>query len=87
MIDALEGEYREHFMLHYNFPPYSVGEVEPHARPGRREIGHGELAERALRPRAAGEGELPLHHPRGLRDPRVERLARRWRRSAAARWR
>ena len=50
MIDALEGEYRERFMLHYNFPPYSVGETKFMASPGRREIGHGKLAWRALRP-------------------------------------
>ncbi len=50
IIDALEGEYREHFMLHYNFPPYSVGEASFLRSPGRREIGHGKLAWRALRP-------------------------------------
>ena len=50
IIDALEGEYREHFMLHYNFPPYSVGEAKRMIPPGRREIGHGKLAWRAVRP-------------------------------------
>jgi polyribonucleotide nucleotidyltransferase len=50
IIDALEGEYREHFMLHYNFPPYSVGEAGRMGSPGRREIGHGKLAWRAVRP-------------------------------------
>ena len=49
-IDALEGEYTRTFMLHYNFPPFSVGEARPLRSPGRREIGHGALAERALRP-------------------------------------
>ncbi len=49
IIDALEGEYREHFMLHYNFPPYSVGETGRMGSPGRREIGHGKLAWRAIR--------------------------------------
>ncbi|MCH8187706.1 MAG: polyribonucleotide nucleotidyltransferase [Proteobacteria bacterium] len=48
IVDALDGEYREHFMLHYNFPPYSVGETKFMASPGRREIGHGKLAWRAL---------------------------------------
>jgi len=48
MIDALEGTYRSNFMLHYNFPPYSVGEVGRFGPPGRREIGHGKLAWRAL---------------------------------------
>src|SRR5580692_9868561 len=56
IIDALEGEYRENFMLHYNFPPYSVGEVRRMGSPGRREIGHGKLAWRALRPM------MPPHH-------------------------
>jgi polyribonucleotide nucleotidyltransferase len=49
MIDALEGEMQKSFMLHYNFPPFSVGEVKPIRGPGRREIGHGALAERALK--------------------------------------
>ncbi|MFO0775460.1 MAG: polyribonucleotide nucleotidyltransferase [Nitrospiraceae bacterium] len=48
-IDALEGEYTRSFMLHYNFPPFSVGEAKPLRSPGRREVGHGALAERALR--------------------------------------
>lgn len=47
-IDSLEGETFKSFMLHYNFPPFSVGEVKPLRSPGRREIGHGALAERAL---------------------------------------
>ncbi|MCX5686249.1 MAG: polyribonucleotide nucleotidyltransferase, partial [Candidatus Omnitrophica bacterium] len=48
-IDALEGETQKTFMLHYNFPPFSVGETKPIRGPGRREIGHGALAERALK--------------------------------------
>lgn len=48
-IDALEGEMQKNFMLHYNFPPFSVGETKPMRGPGRREIGHGALAERALK--------------------------------------
>jgi polyribonucleotide nucleotidyltransferase len=55
-IDALEGTYKETFMLHYNFPPYSVGETGRLGSPGRREIGHGKLAWRAVHP------VLPLHH-------------------------
>lgn len=47
-IDALEGEYSRPFMLHYNFPPFSVGEAKMLRGPGRREVGHGKLAERAL---------------------------------------
>jgi polyribonucleotide nucleotidyltransferase len=50
VIDALEGEYRENFMLHYNFPPYATGEAGRMGSPGRREIGHGKLAWRAIRP-------------------------------------
>jgi polyribonucleotide nucleotidyltransferase len=50
IIDALEGEYRENFMLHYNFPPYSTGEAGRMGSPGRREIGHGKLAWRAIHP-------------------------------------
>jgi polyribonucleotide nucleotidyltransferase len=49
-IDALEGTYKETFLLHYNFPPFSVGEVGRMSSPGRREIGHGKLAWRAIHP-------------------------------------
>ena len=59
IIDALEGESTKRFMLHYNFPPFSVGEVKPNRGPGRREIGHGALAERALRSVMPGEEEFP----------------------------
>jgi polyribonucleotide nucleotidyltransferase len=48
-IDSLDGETYKKFMLHYNFPPFSVGEVKPLRSPGRREIGHGALAERAIK--------------------------------------
>jgi len=48
IIDAIDGEYREPFMLHYNFPPYSVGEVGQIGSPKRREIGHGRLAKRGV---------------------------------------
>ncbi len=59
IIDALEGEYREHFMLHYNFPPYSVGEAGRMGSPGRREIGHGKLAWRATRPLMPSKDSFP----------------------------
>jgi len=59
IIDALEGEYREHFMLHYNFPPYSVGEASFLRSPGRREIGHGKLAWRAIRPLLPEKEDFP----------------------------
>ncbi|RMD60495.1 MAG: polyribonucleotide nucleotidyltransferase [Alphaproteobacteria bacterium] len=59
IIDALEGEYREHFLLHYNFPPYSVGEASFLRPPGRREIGHGKLAWRAVHPLLPAKEEFP----------------------------
>ena len=59
IIDALEGEYREHFLLHYNFPPYSVGEASFLRSPGRREIGHGKLAWRAIRALLPGKEDFP----------------------------
>ena len=55
-VDSLEGTYKETFLLHYNFPPYSVGETGRMGSPGRREIGHGKLAWRAVHPM------LPQHH-------------------------
>jgi polyribonucleotide nucleotidyltransferase len=58
-IDALEGTYKESFLLHYNFPPYSVGEVGRMNAPGRREIGHGKLAWRAVRPMLPSKQEFP----------------------------
>ena len=59
IIDALEGEYRESFLLHYNFPPYSVGEAYFLRSPGRREIGHGKLAWRAVRPLLPAKDDFP----------------------------
>jgi polyribonucleotide nucleotidyltransferase len=59
IIDALVGESRSSFMLHYNFPPYSVGEAGRVGSPGRREIGHGKLAWRALRPLLPTKDEFP----------------------------
>lgn len=59
VIDELEGETLRRFMLHYNFPPYSVGEVGFLRAPSRREIGHGALADKALRAMVPGEGEFP----------------------------
>jgi polyribonucleotide nucleotidyltransferase len=58
-VDALEGTYKETFLLHYNFPPYSVGEVGRMGSPGRREIGHGKLAWRAIRPMLPKAEEFP----------------------------
>ncbi len=59
IIDALEGEYKERFMLHYNFPPYSVGECGRMGSPGRREIGHGKLAWRAIHPLVPDSEKFP----------------------------
>src|SRR4030043_445307 len=58
-INALEGDSTKTFMLHYNFPPFSVGEVKPLRSPGRREIGHGMLAERALKAVIPTKAEFP----------------------------
>ncbi|MBN9509308.1 MAG: polyribonucleotide nucleotidyltransferase [Alphaproteobacteria bacterium] len=59
IIDALEGESRQHFMLHYNFPPYSVGETGRMGSPGRREVGHGKLAWRAIHPLLPAKDKFP----------------------------
>jgi polyribonucleotide nucleotidyltransferase len=58
-VDALEGELKKYFMLHYNFPSFSVGEVRPLRSPGRREIGHGILAERSLKVVLPQRSEFP----------------------------
>ncbi len=58
-IDALEGEYFRTFMLHYNFPPFSVGETRPMRSPSRREVGHGKLAARALTAVLPGKEAFP----------------------------
>ena len=58
-VDSLEGSYKERFLLHYNFPPYSVGETGRMGSPGRREIGHGKLAWRAIRPMLPTAAEFP----------------------------
>src|SRR5436309_7617901 len=58
-IETVDGEQWKRFMLHYNFPPFSVGEVQFLRGPGRREIGHGALAERALTPLLPAEDEFP----------------------------
>jgi polyribonucleotide nucleotidyltransferase len=59
LMEELEGEYYKSYMLHYNFPPFSVGEVKPIRGPGRREIGHGALAERAVAPMIPSEDIFP----------------------------
>jgi len=59
MIEALEGKTQKHFMLHYNFPSFSVGETKPMRGPGRREIGHGALAEKSIRPLMPSQKDFP----------------------------
>jgi polyribonucleotide nucleotidyltransferase len=59
LIESVEGDWRETFMLHYNFPPFSVGEARFLRGPGRREIGHGALARRALKPMIPSADEFP----------------------------
>lgn len=59
IVDTLEGDAKEHFMLHYNFPPYSVGECGRMGAPGRREIGHGRLARRGVQALMPNEEEFP----------------------------
>ncbi|KZX80542.1 polyribonucleotide nucleotidyltransferase [Oleiphilus sp. HI0009] len=59
IVDTLEGDTKEHFMLHYNFPPYSVGECGRMGAPGRREIGHGRLAKRGVQALMPNEEEFP----------------------------
>jgi polyribonucleotide nucleotidyltransferase len=58
-LDTLSGDVHKQFLLHYNFPPYSVGEVKPMRGPGRREVGHGNLAERALAKMMPSKEEFP----------------------------
>ena len=72
LIEDLEGEFERKFLLHYNFPPFSVGEVKRFGSPGRREIGHGRLAWRSI-DAVLPEG-VPVHDPRRVGHPRVERL-------------
>ncbi len=86
IIDALHGNSRSNFLLHYNFPPYSVGEVGRVGSPGRREIGHGKLAWRALQAVLPAATDFPTPSASCPRSPnRTGR--RRWRRSAAVRCR
>ena len=86
-IDSLEGTYKERFLLHYNFPPYSVGETGRMGAPGRREIGHGKLAWRALHPMLPTRGRSsPTRSASSRRSP-SRTARRRWPRSAAPRWR
>ena len=74
IIDAVSGEYKEHFMFHYNFPPFSVGEAGRMMGPKRREIGHGRLAKRGVLAVMPTMEEFPYTIRVRLRDHRVERF-------------
>ena len=82
----VEGEYRQHFMLHYNFPPYSTGEAGRMGSPGRREIGHGKLAWRAVRPMLPSKESFP-YTIRVVSEITDRTARRRWPRCAAPRCR
>ncbi len=74
IIDALEGTYKDGFMLHYNFPPYSTGEAGMRGGPKRRDIGHGRLARRGVAAVLPPAGFVPVYAAGGIGDHRVERL-------------
>ena len=84
-IDALQGTYKETFLLHYNFPPFSVGETGRMGAPGRREIGHGKLAWRAIHPVLPAHARIPLHASASSRRSPSRTARPRWRRCAAPR--
>ena len=73
-LDTLGLETAKRYFHHYNFPPFSVGEAGFMRGPKRRDIGHGALAERALVPMIPSQERIPVHDPRGLGHPRVQRL-------------
>ncbi len=73
-VDGIMEEFSKKFMLDYNMPSFAVGEVRPIRGPGRREIGHGALAERSVAPILPPSSEFPVHDPRRLRHPGIERL-------------
>ena len=74
LLDTLEGEKKDPFMLHYNFPPFSVGECGRMGGAGRREIGHGRLARRSIAGHAACCRRVPVHHPCCVGNHRVQRF-------------
>ena len=86
-IEMVDGETWKRFMLHYNFPPFSVGEVQFLRGPGRREIGHGALAERALAADDPGRRERSPTPSASSPTSSSRTARRRWRRCAAVRWR
>ena len=87
MVDTMEKEGERRYMHHYNAPGYTVGEVRRLGSPGRREIGHGYLAERALIAGPAGRSRFSVHHPLGNRDNEPERLHQHGRHLQQPAWR
>jgi polyribonucleotide nucleotidyltransferase len=85
-IESFEGETWKSFMLHYNFPPFSVGEVAFLRGPGRRGVGHGALAERSLSSMMPAEADFP-YTVRSCPTSSSPMARRRWHRCAAVRWR
>lgn len=85
-VDALEGTYKEHFLLHYNFPPFSVGETGRVGFTGRREVGHGKLAWRRCAPCCRPRPSSPTRCVSSRKSP-SRTAPRRWRPFAGPRWR
>ena len=85
-VDGLDDPYSEKFMLHYNFPPFSVGECRPIRGPGRREIGHGALAERSLKPIIPTPDKFP-YTIRLVSEILESNGSARWPLSVPVRWR
>ena len=85
IIDALMGEYRDRFMMHYNMPPFATGETGRIGVPKRREIGHGRLAKRALIPLLPAPEDFQYTIRLVSKSPSPT-APRRWLRSAAVRW-
>ena len=86
LVEALDGTTKDNFMLHYNFPPYSVGEEGFLGNPKRREIGHGNLARRWHRRLLAERGAIPLHRCAWFQRSPKAMVPAPWRPCAAARW-
>ena len=78
MLDGLSNEDFKRYIHHYNMPPYATGEAGRLKSPGRREIGHGALAERALHARDPLRGGVPLRPAPGERDPVLQRFLLAW---------
>ena len=87
LLDDIDSETEKRYIHHYNMPGFSTGEAKPSRTPGRREIGHGALAERSLVPVLPSKEEFPLYHPLRLRGHFLQRFNFPGLRFAAPRWR